>query len=70
MEDLRITMRMKLSKERYEHTLGVAYTAACLAGLYGVDARKALRAGLLHDCAKCFDSESILYLCQKNGIVI
>ena len=70
MEDLRITMRMKLSKERYEHTLGVAYTAACLAGLYGVDSRKALRAGLLHDCAKCFDSESILYLCQKNGIAI
>ena len=70
MEDLRVTMRMNLGKERYEHTLGVAYTAACLAGLYGVDTGKALRAGLLHDCAKCFDSESILYLCKKYGISI
>ena len=57
MEDLRLAMKRVQDASRYEHTLGVAYTAACLAGVYGIDTRKAIRAGLLHDCAKCMDFE-------------
>ena len=38
---------------RYEHTLGVAYTAACMAFIFGEDPLKAELTGLLHDCAKC-----------------
>lgn len=65
MDNLRTGMSIRLDKERYEHTLGVAYTAACLAGIYGVDKDKALRAGMLHDCAKCLSAEEILHLCEK-----
>lgn len=65
MENLRNAMKKVLKTERYEHTLAVAYTAACLAAIYGVDVQKALRAGLLHDCAKCISSEETLMLCEK-----
>lgn len=70
MEDLRMAMKSIQDEPRYEHTLGVAYTAACLAGLYGVDTGKALRAGLLHDCAKCIDAAGKISLCKGYGIAI
>ena len=35
--------------KRFEHTLGVEYTAAALAMRYDCDVRKAQIAGLLHD---------------------
>ena len=50
---LRKEMEQTLERKRYEHTLGVAYTAANLAMIHGVDVEKALTAGMLHDCAKC-----------------
>lgn len=70
MEDLRKAMKKVQDDDRYEHTLGVAYTAACMASLYNVDTRKALVAGLLHDCAKCIDSDKKLSLCKKYGIKV
>ena len=70
MEDLRKAMKKVQDDERYEHTLGVAYTAACLATLYDVDVEKATTAGLLHDCAKCMDSNKKLSLCKKYGIEV
>ena len=45
-------LKEKLSKKRYEHTLGVAYTSAALAMRYGEDIVKAELAGILHDVAK------------------
>ena len=59
-----------LDKERYEHTMGVMYTAAAMAMRYQVDIEKALIAGLLHDCAKCLSSEKKLKLCEKYEITI
>ena len=70
MDDLRKAMKKVQDKERYEHTLSVAYTAACLAMLNGVDTQKALRAGLLHDCAKCISAEQKLSLCKKYDIEV
>ncbi len=70
MEDLRKAMKKVQDDDRYEHTLGVAYTAACLAAIYDVDVAKALRAGLLHDCAKCIDSDKKISLCKKYHIEI
>lgn len=70
MEELRKAMRAVQDSARYEHTLGVAYTAACLASLYGEDTKKAMRAGLLHDCAKCIDSKEKLFLCEKYGLEV
>ena len=70
MEDLRLAMKHVQDESRYEHTLGVAYTAACLAGLYGVDTRKAIRAGLLHDCAKSMSALETISLCKEYAITI
>ena len=38
---------------RFEHTLGVEYTAAALAMCHGCGLREALAAGLLNYGAKC-----------------
>nr|WP_300837120.1 bis(5'-nucleosyl)-tetraphosphatase (symmetrical) YqeK [uncultured Acetatifactor sp.] len=56
--------------KRFEHTLGVEYTAAALAMRYDCDVRKAQIAGLLHDCAKCLTDEKRLSICRKHKIPI
>ena len=38
-----------IDKSRYQHTLGVMYTAAALAMAYHYDIKKAMTAGLLND---------------------
>lgn len=72
-KDLR-RLRKKIEKvqdaKRYEHTLGVAYTAAALAMRFGAPIQDAQTAGLLHDCAKCLSDEKRLALCEKHGIPI
>ena len=65
---LRKAMEKALEGKRYEHTLGVAYTAASLAMCYGQDVHKAQVAGLLHDCAKNYTNEKRINICRKNGI--
>lgn len=60
----------KLSIGRYEHTLGVAYTAACLAMRYDCDPEAAELAGLLHDCAKQYDNETLIKKCLKHHIPV
>ena len=49
---IKADLKEKLPKKRYEHTLGVAYTASSLAMCYGEDILKAELAGILHDVAK------------------
>lgn len=66
--DIRDKIRKKQNKKRYEHTLGVAYTAACLAFIYDEDPLRAELAGVLHDCAKCYPGEELISLCSKAGI--
>lgn len=63
-------LKKELDKERFEHTLGVMYTAQCLAMAHGVDLEQAQLAGLLHDCAKCISNAQKLTLCQENGIPV
>ena len=63
-------MKEELQGDRYEHTLGVMYTAEALAMRYGVDMTKAAVAGLLHDCAKCIPNAQKLKLCKKHDIEI
>lgn len=67
---IRKAMEKNLDAKRYEHTLGVAYTAAALAMCYGEDAKNAELAGLLHDCAKCMDNTKKINLCKKHNISI
>ncbi len=62
---IRRKMMTELDKDRYEHTLGVMYTAASLAMRYDEDIEKALIAGLLHYCAKCLSGDTKIKLCKK-----
>ncbi|SFA71867.1 putative HD superfamily hydrolase of NAD metabolism [Acetitomaculum ruminis DSM 5522] len=59
-----------LDENRYNHTLGVAYTSACLAMRYDYDIKKARLAGLLHDCAKCLSHEERIELCKNENVDI
>ena len=67
---LRKAMKKVQDNKRFEHTLGVAYTAAALAMRYEEDILKAQIAGLLHDCAKCLKDEKILNICKKENMSI
>ena len=67
---IRKAMEKTLDGKRYEHTEGVAYTAAALAMRYGEDMENALLAGLLHDCAKCMSDEKKLAICKKHNIPV
>ena len=63
-------LKKELDDNRYQHTLGVMYTAASMAMRYDVDVLKALYAGLLHDCAKCIPNDKKLHLCGKYGFTV
>lgn len=69
-QKLRKEMEKQLKPDRFDHTLGVAYTAASMAIVHGADIQKALIAGMLHDCAKCMDHETQVKICEKNKIEI
>ncbi len=74
MKKIKKYLKKHLTKERYQHTLGVAYTAIAMAMKYNPDTtnadfiKKAELAGLLHDCAKNMDNKKKLRICDKNQI--
>lgn len=63
-------LQKKLDGPRYEHSLGVMYTAAALAMRYDADVNRCMVAGLLHDCAKCLSSEEKIAACKEHGLPI
>lgn len=63
--EIRKKLERKLKPERYEHTLGVMYTASSLAMCHGADIQNALLAGLLHDCGKCCPAKEQMKLCRE-----
>ena len=69
-QKLRKQLEKELKPDRFDHTLGVAYTAASMAFVHGADVEKALIAGFLHDCAKCMTHEEQIKICEKNKIEI
>jgi len=69
-QKLRKELEKELKPDRFDHTLGVAYTCASLAMVHGANVEKALIAGFLHDCAKCLSHEEQLDICEKNNIEI
>lgn len=68
IKKLRKKVQEKQTDKRFEHTLGVAYTAACMAFSCNVDPLKAELAGLLHDCAKCYSNDELIAKCRKDGV--
>ena len=67
-KDICKELKNVLDAKRYTHTLGVAYTSACLAMSKGVDMEKAYLAGLLHDCAKYMTDKEFIDYCKKHDI--
>ena len=68
--DIRNKLKKKLNPDRFEHTLGVSYTAVCLAMRYGCDLRQAELAGLLHDCARQYPVNELAERCSRHQIEI
>lgn len=69
-EARKLDLEGRLKGKRYEHVQGVSATAAKLAGLYGVDVRKARLAGLLHDWDKEYDDEDIRKRANALGVKV
>lgn len=65
---LRKEMEETLSAKRYLHTLGVSYTASCLAMAHGESMDDAMVAGLLHDCAKSMHGSELMAICEKGHL--
>ena len=68
LKEIEEKLKSVLDEPRFEHTLGVMYTAGCMAMAYEYDVKKAMLAGLLHDCAKCMSHEERLSLCNDYKI--
>lgn len=68
LKKIRKAMEAIQDPKRFEHTLGVEFTAASLAMRYGCDIKNAQAAGLLHDCAKCMTDDKRVSICRKNKI--
>ncbi len=66
--DIKKKVKKELDNLRYQHTLGVAYTAASLAMRYEADMERAFLAGILHDCAKNIPTPEKISLCRKYRI--
>lgn len=69
-DKIKKSLGKELDTKRYDHTIGVADTAACMAMSLGADIEKAYVAGLLHDCAKCMSDKKRVEICKKNGLGI
>jgi len=67
---IRKAMEKSLDPKRFEHTLGVAYTAAALAMCNQVNTEEAIVAGLLHDCAKGLSNDKRLSICLKRNMSV
>ncbi len=63
-------LKKQLKPARFEHTMGVAYTAANMAMRYGEDVKRAFLAGVLHDNAKNVSDDDLLRFCEENGIEV
>lgn len=68
---IKLSKKMKkvLPKGRYQHSLGVCYTAASMAMCYGENIQNAMIAGILHDCAKSYSGMELLAMCDKYGVI-
>lgn len=69
-EEMQHELASRLKPSRYEHSLGVADTAAALAERFGVDEGRARIAGLLHDCAREYPNEAMIAEAERRGITV
>lgn len=70
VEKIKIKLKEDLTTSRYNHSIGVAYTAISLSMRYNYNYKKAEVAGLLHDCGKCINNKDKITICKENNIEI
>ena len=70
ISEMKKRVREMITDKRYEHTLGVEYTACCLAYRYGADVQKVRVAAILHDCAKYVSYDKMIAECEEAGYVL
>lgn len=75
LEKISDEVQRRMDSDRYNHTVGVAYTAAALAMRHGANESsdyidKALIAGFLHDVAKCIPSDELLKKAKVYNLTI
>ena len=68
IEEINQYLKQNLSKERYEHSLGVMERAEEYAKIHGCDVQIAKIVGLAHDIAKELTIEESLQYAEKNNI--
>lgn len=68
--EMREKLKERLTPKRFEHSLGVEYTAAAMAMCHGLNIEQAAIAGLLHDCGKNYSPEEKIHKCEKYGLPI
>lgn len=67
---MQVILQANLKPKRYAHCLGVMDTAILLAKRFNVDEKKAAIAGLLHDCAREFETKDLIAECEKRHLYI
>lgn len=67
-QEIQLRLEKSLDQKRYRHTEGVLYTSAALCMQHGIDVRKGMIAGLLHDCAKAYKTKEQYRMCQQYQI--
>jgi nicotinate-nucleotide adenylyltransferase len=70
VDDIKKDLEKELKPSRYNHTLGVMYTAINLGMKYDIPLKLCEYAGLLHDAAKSFSKDELVEFCEENGIEI
>ncbi len=68
IEGYKEILKNRLSVKRYTHSVGVANTAARLAGMFNGDIERAYLAGLMHDYARELPEEELLELTAKHNL--
>ena len=68
VEGYKEILKKRLSVKRYTHSIGVANTAAKLAGMFHGDIQRAFFAGLLHDYAREMSDSELLELAMANHL--
>ena len=68
IEGYKEILKKRLSVKRYTHSVGVANTAAKLAGMFNGDIERAYLAGLLHDYAREVPNAQLLELAVEHNL--
>jgi predicted HD superfamily hydrolase involved in NAD metabolism len=63
------TIRLRLSENRFKHSLEVAELAMEMAKTFGIDQEQAYLTGLLHDYAKGISGKELLIIASDNNLI-